>query len=68
METPKHPNHVLASSKGGIRQSQLEYYCSDCNDYGIGNRFLQFHINDKLCEGRGIKNKKSLKRKGYQKR
>jgi len=62
METPRYPNHELACSKGGVRQSNLEYYCTECKVFGSGNRFLQFHIKDSLCNGQGLKNKYSIKR------
>ena len=62
MENPKYDNHQEACSKGGIVQSQNKHWCPLCKVMGEGNRFLQFHVQESKCEGKGFKNKKSKRK------
>lgn len=56
MKNPKHKNHEAAASLGGSSQSQKKHYCPLCQIEGQGNRFKGHHLDNRLCEGKGLKN------------
>ena len=43
-------------SLGGYNQSQKQHFCELCQQGGDGNRFKGHHINQRKCEGKGVKN------------
>jgi len=47
---------IQGSKKGGVVQSKILHHCTLCDQVGFGNRFKQYHLDTKKCNGRGVKN------------